>query len=150
MKSLHTLFFSFLFISAMVGGCAATNSPPATTTSSSVTYYGVIESIDKVGTSNDGIAGSGIGVGTVIGGVLGGVVGNQVGGGVGNTAATVAGAVGGAVIGGEIDKNRQVGDAYQIRVRLDNGSTQSVTQNSISDLRIGDKVRIQQNKVYRN
>ena len=59
-------------------------------------------------------------------------------------------AVGGAVIGGEMDKNRQGSDAYQIRVRVDNGSMQTVTQNSIVDLRVGDKVRIQQNRVYRN
>jgi outer membrane lipoprotein SlyB len=149
MKSLHTFIFGFSLISVMLGGCANTNTMPDTN-SSSVTYYGVIESIDKSGTANNGIAGSGIGVGTVVGGVLGGVVGNQVGGGVGNTAATVAGAVGGAVIGGEIDKNRQGGDAYQIRVRVDNGSMQTVTQNSIVDLRVGDKVRIQQNRVYRN
>jgi outer membrane lipoprotein SlyB len=149
MKSHHTFISVFFLTSALLSGCANTNSLPDTNTSS-VTYYGVIESIDRAGTANSGIAGSGIGVGTVVGGVLGGVVGNQVGGGVGNTAATVAGAVGGAVIGGEMDKNRQGGDAYQIRVRVDNGSIQTVTQNSIVDLRVGDKVRIQQNRVYRN
>ncbi len=150
MKSLHRLFFAFFVISGLVAGCANTGSRPVST-ASSPTYYGVIESIDRTNAANnDGIAGTGIGIGTVVGGVLGGVVGNQVGSGRGNTAATVAGAVGGAVVGRELDKNNQTGDAYQIRVRLDSGSTQTVTQNSISDLRVGDKVRIQQNTVYRN
>ncbi|MGB8856087.1 MAG: glycine zipper 2TM domain-containing protein [Burkholderiales bacterium] len=150
MKSLNKLILGFFAISAIISGCATSDSRPATSTSSP-TYYGVVESIDRTtATTNDGIAGTGIGLGTVVGGVLGGVAGHQVGSGTGNTAATVAGAVGGAVIGREYDKQNQAVDAFRIRVRLDNGGMQTVTQNSISDLRVGDRVRIQQNTVYRN
>ena len=148
MKSLQRLFVILFAMIALVSGCANTDSR-STTSPSSARNYGVIEAIERTGTGSDGIAGSGIGLGTVIGGVVGGVVGHQVGSGRGNTAATVVGAVGGAVVGHEIEKNRQSGDAYQVRVRLENGDRQTVTQNSISDLRIGDRVRIERDQVSR-
>jgi outer membrane lipoprotein SlyB len=92
----------------------------------------------------------GIGAGAVVGGVVGGVLGNQVGQGTGRTAATAAGVVGGALVGNEIQKsNQRVREAYQINVRLDNGSYLSVVQDSVSDLRVGNRVRVENNRVYR-
>jgi len=106
--------------------------------------YGRIESIEIVrGSSNPS------GAGAIVGGLVGGLLGNQVGGGTGRTAATVAGAVGGAVAGNQIEKNKQAGDAYQIGVRLDNGGFVSIVQDSITDLRIGDRVSVQNKHVYR-
>lgn len=107
--------------------------------------YGVIDAIEMAAAPQPAI-----GAGTVIGGILGGVLGNQVGGGTGNTLATVAGVVGGAVAGNQLEKNaNQQPAGYNIRVRLDNGSYQSVVQGNISDLRIGDRVRIENGRVYR-
>lgn len=109
------------------------------------TSYGVVDAIEMTAPAQ-----SGIGAGTVIGGILGGVLGNQVGGGTGNTLATVAGVVGGAVAGNQLEKNtNQRPSGYNVRVRLDNGSYQSVTQDNVSDLRIGDRVRIENGRVYR-
>lgn len=87
--------------------------------------------------------------GTVIGGVIGAVAGNQVGGGNGNTLATVAGAVGGAAIGTTVD-NRNVAQLYSIQVRLDNGDFETVTQKGdVADLRVGDRVRIEDGQAHR-
>lgn len=62
------------------------------------------------------------GVGAVAGGVLGGVLGNQVGGGNGRTAATVIGAVGGGFLGNTVEKRTRTVTAYEVHVRMDDGS----------------------------
>jgi len=92
------------------------------------------------------------GVGAVVGGVVGGVLGNQVGGGVGKDIATVAGVVGGAVVGNEIEQSTRAParDTYQISVRLDNGSYQTIRQDSLTNLQVGNRVRIENGIVYRN
>ncbi len=120
---------------------------PSTSSSSYSTGYGVVESIQLVNSNNSS---GGIGPGAVIGGVAGGVLGNQVGGGSGKTAATVAGTVGGAVIGHQIEqRNRAQSATYQIGVRLDNGTYQTITQDSIADLSVGNRVRIENGRAYR-
>jgi outer membrane lipoprotein SlyB len=146
MRAIQQAIASCLTAVALLAGCAnpdyrSETSPPYSSNSS---RYGVIESIETTRASNDGI-----GAGAVIGGVVGGVLGNQVGSGTGNTAATVAGAVGGAVVGHEIEKRNQAHDAYRIRVRLDNGSYQTMTQDNITDLQVGTRVRVENDHVYR-
>jgi len=121
-----------------------TNSYPAARGPAHASVYGVVDAIEMVSTPQ-----SGIGAGTVIGGILGGILGNQIGGGTGNTVATVAGAVGGAVAGNQIEKRTNQRSTYNVRVRLDNGSYQTVTQDNVSDLRIGDRVRVENGYVYR-
>jgi len=91
-----------------------------------------------------------IGVGALLGGVAGGVLGHQIGGGVGNTVATIAGAIGGAVVGNEVEKsNRVEGSRYRITVRLDSGGLVTVEDNRDVDLRSGDRVRVENNRVTR-
>lgn len=146
MRTIQKVIASGLAAVALLAGCANPNyrsetSPPYSTKSS---RHGVIDSIEKTRAGNDGI-----GAGAVIGGVVGGALGNQVGSGSGNTAATVAGAVGGAVVGNEIEKRSKAHDAYRVRVRLDNGSYQTVTQDSITDLQVGNRVRVENDRVYR-
>ncbi|MGC2456416.1 MAG: glycine zipper 2TM domain-containing protein [Gallionellaceae bacterium] len=145
MKTAKIVIAAFLATATMLSGCANTSSRPP---SSSSSYYGadhgVIEAIETAPGS-----GQGIGAGTVIGGVVGGVLGHQVGGGTGQDVATVAGVVGGAMVGHEMEKNKGQQDAYRIRVRLENGQYQTVTQESVSDLRVGDRVRIENGRVSR-
>ena len=149
-----------------LGACETMNSP-ANTTSAGTTYpqstsssgaysgYGVVQAIDLVqqgSAGNTGIGGSGIGIGTIAGAVVGGIVGNQVGSGRGNTAATIAGVAGGAYVGHEVDKRQQhpaTADVYQLRIRMDNGSHQTLTQNTVADLRVGDRVQIDNGVVRR-
>lgn len=150
MKTPQIVIATFLTVAALMSGCASTDSRPVSSSSPySRADYGVIDAIEITRGSSDGIGGSGIGAGAVIGGVVGGVLGHQVGGGTGKDVATVAGVVGGAMVGHEIEKSKQQQDAYRIRVRLDNGGYQTVTQQSIADLRVGDRVRIENDRVYR-
>ena len=88
--------------------------------------------------------------GTVIGGLAGGVIGHQIGSGRGNTAATVAGAIGGAVVGNEIEKKQeQATQRYRITVRLDSGSSLIVEDTRDLNLRVGDRVRIENGHINR-
>lgn len=112
--------------------------------SSHATTYGTIDSI----TVTRG-ASSGMGAGAVVGGVVGGLLGNQVGSGSGRTAATAAGAIAGAMVGNEVQKNRNERDMFQISVRMDNGDYRTVVQDSVSDLRVGNRVRVVDGRVYR-
>jgi len=146
----HSLLLASLFAVGILAGCATPDQRQTSTDtgySSNYVAYGVVESIQQ---SSSGIANSGIGAGTIIGGVVGGVVGSQVGGGTGKTIATVAGVAGGALIGHEVDKNRQTNNlTYTVSVRLNNGDLQTIHLDGISDLRVGDRVRIENNQLYR-
>lgn len=111
--------------------------------------YGRVESIDSAPQEYQGVGGTGIGLGSVAGAVIGGVAGHQVGSGSGNTAATIAGAAGGAYIGHQLEKRNQTASAYRITVRMENGAYQTLTQPSIGDLRVGDRVRIENGALQR-
>lgn len=159
MNILHN-FKAIAGVSALMflGACADMNTPinpvgnAYPQTSNASTQYGVVQSIDLVSQASDGIGGSGIGVGTIAGAVVGGILGNQVGGGTGNTAATVLGAAGGAYAGHEIERRNQSGqaaNAYKFTIRLNNGTYQTVTQASSADIRVGDRVQIDNGVVRR-
>ena len=89
--------------------------------------------------------------GTVIGGLAGGVIGHQIGGGRGKTAATIAGTIGGAVVGNEIEKKQEQAKSprYRISVRLDSGSSLIVEETRDLNLRVGDRVRIEDGRISR-
>ena len=109
----------------------------------SYSMYGIVQSIELVRQDR---AGSTIGLGTIAGAVVGGIVGNQVGSGKGNTAATVIGAAGGAYVGHELEnrnQNQQQTDAYRVTVRMEDGSNQTLMQDTSGDIRVGDRVRIE-------
>ncbi|MDB5857109.1 MAG: hypothetical protein JWQ76_798 [Ramlibacter sp.] len=130
----------------MLGGCAsdapfAWNDRPANVERIET---GVVERIELF---RDGEA-SPTGLGAVLGGVAGGVIGHQIGGGVGNVAATILGAVGGAVVGNNI-QHANSGDRYRITVRLDGGGSLQETEVGKGELRVGDRVRVVNNRVYR-
>ncbi len=83
------------------------------------------------------------GAGAVLGGIVGGVLGHQVGGGRGKDVATVAGALGGALIGNEVEKNRGTTAAWDVRVRLEDGTNKVVRYTTEPSWRVGDKVRVE-------
>ncbi len=145
-----------------LGACANTAGPVATSerstypqpggsTSGTYSGYGVVQSIDLVQQQpSTGIGGTGIGVGAIAGAVVGGILGNQVGGGVGNTAATVLGAAGGAYAGNEVEKrNQQQVNAYKFTIRMNDGSYQTLTQSTNADVRVGDRVVIENGSARR-
>lgn len=85
--------------------------------------------------------GEGSGVGAVGGAVVGGLLGSAVGGGDGKKVATVLGAVGGGYAGNEIEKRHKSTTVYQVRVRMDDGTTRTVTQATAPA--VGAKVRVE-------
>lgn len=89
------------------------------------------------------VSGRSSGGGAVLGGIVGGVLGHQVGGGRGKDVATVAGALGGALIGNEVEKNRGTTAAWDVRVRLEDGTNKVVRYTTEPSWRVGDKVRIE-------
>lgn len=110
--------------------------------------YGRVSNVEVLRTQEQG---RGTGVGAVLGGVAGAVVGRQIGGGSGRDAATVVGAVGGAVAGNAIEKNRNanVRETYRVSVQLDNGVSRAYDVPSYGELRIGDRVKIENGQLYR-
>lgn len=107
-------------------------------------YLGTVERIEVINRSDNRIAG------TIIGGIVGGLIGSQVGGGVGTSVATVAGVAGGAYVGNQVaQRQRAPHESFRVTVRMDNGGMQVVTSDNISDLRTGDRVRVEGNSVSR-
>ena len=94
--------------------------------------------------------GEGSGAGAVLGGVLGGVLGHQVGGGRGKDLATVAGAVGGAVLGNSVEKNTRTTNVYDVRVRLEDGTFQTLRYETEPGMRVGDKVKVENGRAFRS
>ncbi|MEC5163808.1 outer membrane lipoprotein SlyB [Janthinobacterium sp. CG_23.3] len=98
---------------------------------------GVIESVREIKTRAEGS-----GVGAAGGAVLGGLLGNQVGGGHGRQLATVAGAIGGAVAGNQIEGHVKASTSYDVTVRMENGESRVIHQNSQPNWSTGSQVRI--------
>jgi outer membrane lipoprotein SlyB len=103
---------------------------------------GTIESITPRVVQGDTSGG-----GAVAGAIVGGVVGHQFGSGRGNDAATVAGAVGGAVAGNEIERSRKRATVYDVAIRMQKGELRHFTVNSSENLRPGDRVRVEGDRV---
>ena len=106
-----------------------------------------MRSIESVGIPSDQPQGAG----AVVGGVIGAVVGRQFAdSNSGKNVGTVAGAVGGALIGNEVEKNaRRDQQGVRVNVQLDQGGLRSFEFKSIGELRVGDRVRIEGNQLYR-
>ncbi|MYM37062.1 glycine zipper 2TM domain-containing protein [Duganella sp. FT94W] len=145
MKRTTTFAAALLAGVAVLSGCANTQQPQQIGyISNDSSTYGTIDSIQIMQARGSS------GVGAVTGGLIGGLLGNQVGGGSGRTAATIAGAVGGAVVGNNVESNNNAGkQEYQISVRMDNGDTRIIQQDSVYDLRVGNRVRLIDGRLYR-
>lgn len=96
------------------------------------------------------VKGEGGYLGTIGGGVVGALLGSQVGSGRGRTAAQIAGALGGAYAGHTIEGNVRKSNHYEVLVRLQNGTTQTVIFATEPDYRVGDKVKINDGVIVRN
>ena len=137
----------------MLSACAsrpqATNAPvysPARTAPATSVSYGTVRGIEAVNQGSEASTGAG----AVVGGVIGAVVGRQFAdSNSGKNVGTVAGAVGGALIGNEVEKNRTAGERIEVRVRLDSGARVTYSQESPRDFRNGDRVRIEDGRVFR-
>ena len=91
-------------------------------------------------------------LGAIVGGIAGAVIGNQFGSGGGRAAATVLGGVAGAGIGNAIAYNNagvvtQAG--FRITMQADNGQMRTFEVPATGDLRVGDRVRVDNGVIYR-
>ncbi|HMA32102.1 MAG TPA: glycine zipper 2TM domain-containing protein [Casimicrobiaceae bacterium] len=139
---------ALLAAGALAGGCATYDPAypvyPQTPVVTQRTDYGVVESIQMYQPGSS----APIGLGTIIGGIAGGVIGHQIGSGTGQTVATIAGAIGGAAVGHQVEKSNAA-PRYSVVVRLDSGGSVSVSEVGQGELRVGDRVKIVDNRVYR-
>ena len=94
-------------------------------------------------------AGEGSAVGMITGGVVGAVLGHQLGGGFGKDLATVAGAAGGAYAGKEIEKRATTHKVWTVTVKMPNGHTSNFEYSSAPGFQVGDKVRVENNRLSR-
>jgi outer membrane lipoprotein SlyB len=158
MKATRSLA-ALVAVSAILGGCASSNPDPYYGNNNGYrdgyntgyrdnasAGYGTIESIQVTNAEARTSGG-----GAIIGGLVGALAGNQVGSGGGRTAATVAGGVAGAAIGNNVERNRNADgqQMYSVNIRLDNGEYRTVVQDSVYDLRVGNRVRVVDGRVYR-
>lgn len=139
---------------ALLSACAsrppASNAPvysPSRGATSAAVSYGVVRSIESIGIASEQPRGGG----AVVGGIVGAVVGRQFAdSNHGKNVGTVAGAVGGALIGNEIEKNaRRDQQGVRVNIQLDQGGLRAFDFQSIGELRVGDRVRIDGNQLYR-
>ena len=87
-------------------------------------------------------AGEHTAVGPIAGGVAGAVIGSQIGGGNGKKVMTVLGALGGAMAGKHIEKQARGTTRWEIDVRHDNGTHQTVLSDVAPSYGAGDRVRV--------
>ena len=96
---------------------------------------GVIESVDTVQ-----VQGQANGVGAVAGGLGGALVGNRIAGSHNRALGGVIGAVGGGLLGNAIEKHERVTSAYDVHVRMNDGSIRTIRQSAAPA--IGARVRV--------
>lgn len=118
------------------------NAPSPMTHTVACTACGTVESVGAVQ-----VKGQGTGLGAVAGGVLGGVVGHQVGGGNGKTAMTILGAVGGGIAGNEVERRTRSETAFDVHVRMDDGSRRVLRQAQAQAVAVGAHVVVEGNRV---
>ena len=134
------------------GSYPATSAPyPTASYPSAGAEYGRIVNIEYMPAGTHAPGGNNM-LGAVVGGVAGAVLGNQIGSGSGRTAATVLGGVAGAAVGHTIARNQQgvtTAPGYRITMQADQGGMRTYEVPATGDLRVGDRVRIENNVIYR-
>jgi outer membrane lipoprotein SlyB len=91
-------------------------------------------------------------IGAIVGGLVGGAIGSNIGQGAGRTAATVLGAGAGALAGNRIARNASgatTAAGYRVTVQTDGGAWRTYEVGSTGDLRVGDRVRVENGVIYR-
>ena len=128
-----------------------TTSYPAASYPVAGTEYGRITNIEYMPVGTNAPNHNGI-IGAVVGGLAGAAIGSQIGGGTGRTAATVLGGVAGAAIGNQVARNQQgvtTAPGYRITMQSDQGVMRTFEVPATGDLRVGDRVRVDNGVIYR-
>lgn len=149
MKTISTIT-ACCFVAVLASGCVSQGNQNVRH-SQDQQYYVVRGTIENIEHVSSGSAGQSSGLGAVGGALVGGLLGNQVGKGTGKTVATVAGVAAGAYAGNEAEKHYSGSkDLYNVSIRTRDGRIQTYQQSEINGLRVGDYVRVNQNKVVRD
>jgi len=133
-------------VSAPVGGYPA---PVVTSTAPASLEYGRVTNIEFF---QGGVARSGPNVpGALIGAVAGAVLGNQIGGGTGRDVATVLGGAAGAAVGSQVGRTASATDPiYRVSIQTDSGAMRTYDVPGTGELRVGDRVRVENGVIYRS
>jgi len=125
----------------MLGACASSNSGGVYSREEArkvqTVRMGVVESVRSVK-----LEGTKTPIGSVAGAAVGGVAGNSIGKGDDNIIGAVIGAVVGGLAGAAIEEGITRKDAFEITVKLDNGSLIAIVQEADEQFKAGDKVRL--------
>ena len=128
-----------------------TTTYPVATHPAAAVEYGRIVNIEYMPVGTVAPAGTNI-LGAVVGGLAGAALGSTIGGGSGRTAATVLGGVAGAMVGNQIARNAQgatTAPGYRITMQTDQGLMRTYEVPATGDLRVGDRVRVDNGVIYR-
>lgn len=93
--------------------------------------------------------------GGIIGAVVGNVAGKHINSGDNRTAATVLGGAAGAAIGSRMGQGGTqsagaASPAYRVTVQTDQGQWRTYEVAALGDLRVGDRVRVENNVIYKS
>jgi outer membrane lipoprotein SlyB len=109
--------------------------PPRDVAVAACRECGVVEAVNAVK-----VQGKNNGVGAVAGGVGGALVGNQIAGHGNRALGGIVGAVGGGLLGNAIEKHERTVTAYDVSVRMSDGSIRTVRESTAPA--VGEKVRV--------
>lgn len=131
-------------------GSTATYIAPGTTVAVPSVEYGRVTNVQLLQPATRASGANAVG-GTLIGGVVGGLLGNGIGAGAGRAAATAIGAIIGAGVGQHLATrpyNNYAQAVYRVWVQTDSGVMRTYDVAANSDLRPGDRVRIDNGVIY--
>ena len=117
---------------------ASTGEPQQVAAVPACTSCGVIDGYSAVQ-----VKGQNNGVGAVAGGLGGALVGSKIAGRSNHTLGGVIGAVGGGLLGNAIESHERVTTAYDVRVRMADGSIRTVRQSYVPN--VGQRVNVEGN-----
>ena len=95
-------------------------------------------------------------VGGIIGAVVGNIAGKNISGGDYRSGTTIGGAAAGAAIGNRVGQAQSGstvgagGPAYRVMVQTDQGAWRTYEVGALGDLRVGDRVRVENGVIYRS
>lgn len=145
MKNHHLVKTLLIFLVAgLLNACASSNAGDVYSRDEArkiqTVRKGIVESVRLVK-----LEGTKSPIGTVAGAAVGGVAGSTVGNGKGSAIGAVIGAVAGGLAGSAIEEAVTRKDAYEITVKLDNGSLIAIVQEATEKFSAGDTVRLIEN-----
>ena len=145
MKNHHLVKTLLIFlIAGLLNACASSNAGDVYSRDEArkiqTVRKGIVESVRLVK-----LEGTKSPIGTVAGAAVGGVAGSTIGNGKGSSIGAVIGAVAGGLAGSAIEEAVTRKDAYEITVKLDNGSLIAIVQEATEKFSAGDTVRLIEN-----